>query len=261
MYVFGLLHAYWFFRRFGVDYTLMGLTTQDYLLRSVDGLFVPLVTVSSVGLAVFWLGRCLPAAVRNWARRIPRALVGGVGSVAATALLIVAVAGILDPAWFGGSVAVPGLALTAAVVLFTALSRPRRSHHTPVPVLVAEWVAIFVLFSAGLYWAVTDYSASVGTERADELIAALPVWPDTVVYSEKSLNLALPGVQEHRCRDAEGAYAFRYDGLKLILQSGGQLFLLPAQWGSDSGAAVVLPRTDALRLEFTGPGEAATGTC
>ncbi len=261
MYVFGLLHAYWFFRRFGVDYTLMGMTTQDYLLRSVDGLFVPLVTASAVGLAVFWLGRCLPAALRSRARRIPRSLVGAVGFVVATALLAVAVAGILDPAWFDGSVAVPGLALTAAVVVFAALSRPRRSHHTPAPVLVAEWVAIFVLFSAGLYWAVTDYSASVGTERADELIAALPTWPDTVVYSEKSLNLALPGVQEHRCRDAEGAYAFRYDGLKLILQSGGQLFLLPGQWVPEGGAAVVLPRTDALRLEFTGPGEAAAGAC
>src|SRR5690349_5557949 len=146
MYVFGLLHAYWFFRRFGVDYTLMGLTTQDYLLRSIDGLFVPLVMASSVGLAVFWLGRCLPAAVQNRARHVPRSLVGGVGSVVATVLLAVAVAGILDPAWFVGSVAVPGLALTAAVVLFTALSRRRRSHPVPAPVLVAEWVAIFVLF-------------------------------------------------------------------------------------------------------------------
>ncbi len=44
---------------------------------------------------------------------------------------------------------------------------------------------------------------------------------------------------------------FRYTGLKLILQSGGQIFFLPVQWHKADGTAVVLPRTDALRLEFT----------
>lgn len=261
MYMFGLLHAYWFFRRFGVDYTLMGLTTQDYLLRSVDGLFVPLVTASSIFLAGFWIGRSLPAITRNYARRIPRYLVASVASAMATMLLVVAVAGILDPGLFAGSLALPGLSLTAAVLLLAAVSRPGRAHSRAPAVLVAEWVAIFLLSSTGLYWSVTDYSASVGTERANELIAALPSWPDAVVYSAKSLNLTLPGVHERRCRDAEGEYAFRYDGLKLILESGGQLFILPEQWVPDTGSAIVLPRTDNLRLEFTAPGQSAVGTC
>lgn len=262
MYLFGLSHAFWFFGRFGVEYTLMGLTTQDYLVRSADGLFVPLTTVAVVGLAALWATRCLPTSVvtrgRRWSRRVavPGAIV--VGAV----LLSVAVIGIADPARFTGSVGVPGLSLTVGVLLFTAASGSRRRVRSTTPaVLVAEWIAIFLLVSTGLFWATTDYSASVGTQRAEQLIAALPAWPDAVLYSEKSLNLGLPGVREQRCADADGAYAFRYDGLKLIVQSGGQLFLLPSAWVDATGAAVVLPRTDALRWEFTAPGQSGSGRC
>ena len=194
MYLFGLLHAYWFFTRFGVDYTLMGLTTEDYLVRSADGLFVPLVVVSAVGLAGLWTSRSLPATLTQRARGVPRRVVVVAASVVAAVLLAVAVTGIVAPALFTGSVAVPGLSLVAAVLVLTALSRPRGDGAGgPGAVVVAEWVAIFLLVSTGLYWAVTDYSASVGTERADQLIAALPYWPDAVVYSEKSLNVVLPG--------------------------------------------------------------------
>jgi hypothetical protein len=182
-------------------------------------------------------------------------------TTAATALLAVALIGIIDPAQFAGSLALPGLSLTAAVLLLTAVSRPPGHARGLGATVVAEWVAIFLLVSTGLYWAVTDYSAAVGTERADQLITALPSLPDAVVYSEKSLNLSLPGVHQRRCHDSDGAYAYRYDGLKLVLQSGGQLFLLPTQWNADTGSAVVLPRTDALRLEFTSPGRATAGTC
>lgn len=86
------------------------------------------------------------------------------------------------------------------------------------PVIVAEWMAIFRLVSTGLYWATSDYSASVGTRRGDDVITALHTWPDAIVYSEKSLNLSLPGVRERQCRAADGAFAYRYDGLKLIVQ-------------------------------------------
>ena len=182
-------------------------------------------------------------------------------STVATTLLVIAAAGILDPQLFAGSLALPGLSLTAAVLLLAAVSRPGQAHGRAPAVLVAEWVAIFLLSSTGLYWSVTDYSAAVGTERANELIAALPSWPDAVIYSAKGLNLALPGLHERRCRDAEGEYVYRYDGLKLILQSGGQLFMLPAEWVPDTGSAIVLPRTDNLRLEFTAPGQSAAGTC
>jgi hypothetical protein len=53
-----------------------------------------------------------------------------------------------------------------------------------------------------------------------------------------------------RCQDPEASYRFRYDGPKLILESGDQYVFLPAKWSPADGVAVVLPRNDAVRLEF-----------
>lgn len=44
-------------------------------------------------------------------------------------------------------------------------------------------------------------------------------------------------------------------------KSGGQYFFLPAGWTTADGAALVLPRTDSLRLEFTAAGPAPPDRC
>jgi hypothetical protein len=80
--------------------------------------------------------------------------------------------------------------------------------------------------------------------------------PSVVVYSAQRLNLSGDGVRQTRCAQPDAAYKYRYDGLKLLLQSGGQYVFLPATWRTASGSAFVIPRTDSLLLEF-GPATAA----
>lgn len=270
MYVFGLLHAYWFFQRFGVDYTVMGLTTQDYLLRSQDGLFVPLVAVAAVGLGLLWTwalvpmrvaGRVTPAVLHRLA---PACVIFGL------ALLGCALVGLLAPHLTAKLLGVPGSALVAGVLFMTAASHLGRGPAgagtggrlgLPFPLAVAEWVAVFLLVSVGLFWAVSDNAAGVGTMRANQVIDGLAAAPDVTVLSERSLNLMLPGVQEQRCGDPEGGYGFRYRGLKLVVQSGGQLLMLPESWTERDGPAVVLPWTDTVRLEFGPPGSARDSGC
>ena len=121
-----------------------------------------------------------------------------------------------------------------------------------VKLTVVEWSLIFTLVSVGLFWAVNSYALGVGTMRAQQIERGLPTSPDVVVYSEKSLDITLPGVRESICSDSENvpdaAYRYRYDGLKFVLQAGGQYLLLPAAWTRETGVAVVLPRSEALRL-------------
>jgi hypothetical protein len=130
---------------------------------------------------------------------------------------------------------------------------------------VVEWAGIFLLVGLSLFWAANDYSTAVGTSRARQFVAELPSYPSTVVYSERSLNLQAPGVREVRCKDPEAAYRFRYDGLKLVLQSGNQYLFLPTAWTPADGVAILMPRSDSLRLEFipatTAHGPAARPTC
>ena len=126
---------------------------------------------------------------------------------------------------------------------------------------MAEWGAVFILVSVGLFWAAGSYASLVGAGRAQQIEVLLPSFPDVVVFSEKRLSLHAPGVREITCQEPDVAYRFRYDGLKLVQQSGNQYLFLPAGWTHTNGAAILIPRSNALRLEFSPPGQVRSATC
>lgn len=260
LFFFGWSHANYFFDYFGVNPTVLGLTSTDYVLRSVDALWVPMTVAACAGLVLVWghqaLHRHITASTRPGLLR--------------AAILVMAVAGLLLASaglWsvVGQTVlrrhllAAP-LSLASGVLLLVytgyllrlSAGASGQAGRAPRPpwIAVATWAGVFVLVGLSLFWAASDYSTAVGTSRAHQVVRELPTAPDAVVYSERSLSLAAPGVHEVRCRDPQAAYRFRYDGLKLVMQSGGQYLLLPETWSRTNGVAIVLPRTDSLRLEF-----------
>jgi multisubunit Na+/H+ antiporter MnhB subunit len=271
LFYFGRLHATWFFDYFGVNFTVMGLTTQDYLIRAADGLFIPLAVAAGAGL-LFMSGYQLlrdRLSDQAWQAviRVAIPLSLGVGLILIGFALVV----VSDPPAFYDYPAVPGLSLAIGVLLVSAAERARRSrargssqrarHHELSGLAVAEWGAAFLLVSAGMFWAVNDYSGSVGVARALEVEASLAQQPNVLVYSKQSLNLQAPGVRQVACGTPEAAFGFRYDGLKLVLEVGNQYFLLPADWSAADRVAIVIPRSDALRLEFRPAGNAPSATC
>jgi hypothetical protein len=269
LFYFGQMYVAGYCRYFGVNFTTLDLSVRDYLTRSVEGIFLPLVLAAALVLTVLWLVRVvfqlLDEPTRERVLRIGLPIVAAAGAVllalAAVALAVGGTVGDTAPE-------LGGLSLTAGVVAVT-VSVPRlidrRRGGVPAPlraeVAVAEWTAAFVLASVGLFWAVGSYATGIGTGRAEEMAAALPAWPDTVLYSERDLALRGPGITGTACAGQGSAYRYRYDGLKLVLQSGGQYFFLPAGWTTADGAALVLPRTDSLRLEFTAAGPAPSDRC
>ncbi|HEY2959645.1 MAG TPA: hypothetical protein VGM21_15780 [Actinomycetota bacterium] len=262
LFYFGWSHAWWFFRYFGVDWTLLGLSNRDFVMRSLDGLFVPLTVVAAVGLLVLWGHALLRARLAVGAR--PR-VVGLLPTATAVAGLVLAGVGITAifsvfvRTRLNRYVPVAPLSLALGVLLLVyavqlrrlVTERPRGGRAAWAA--VAEWAAVFVLVGLSLFWAATDYSAAVGSSRARQFVAELPGYPDAVVYSARSLSLHAPGVREVRCHDPEAAYRYRYDGLKLMLQSGDQYLFLPAGWSRANGVAILVPRSDSLRLEFLPP--------
>ena len=109
---------------------------------------------------------------------------------------------------------------------------------------------IFILIGLSLFAAATDYAAAVGRARAQDLAATLGQEPDVMIYSQKDLSLSAPGIRRIRCRDPQAAYQFRYDGLKLVLQSGDLYLFLPENWTPAGGTAILLQQSDSVRLEF-----------
>jgi hypothetical protein len=117
-------------------------------------------------------------------------------------------------------------------------------------VVVIKWSSVLLLLGIGLFWATGSYGIAAGHGEARALTADLYCAPDVILYSEKSLNLQIPGVQEEAGPLPDAAYRFRYTGLKLVPQSGSHYLLLPADWTPGDRPAILLERDDTLRLEF-----------
>lgn len=254
LFYFGWMHAYFFFEYFGVNSTLLGLTRQDYLMRSIDGLFVPLAVVAAVGLLALW-GHVLLRERLVAAARLLVPIVAAVG----LALFAIGMWGVFARTVFEFHFAVSPLSLAGGVLLLAYASSLRFPARASVFHAVAEWAGVFVLVGLSLFWVLTDYSSAVGTSRARRLASRLDAQPSVVVFSADGLSLQAPGVRELACEDPDAAYRFRYEGLKLVLQSDDQYLFLPQDWSRADGVAIVLPRSDDLRLEFA-PASASAAT-
>jgi hypothetical protein len=251
LFYFGWLYTFWFCNYFGVNSTILGLSIEDYLMRSVDGLFVPITVVAGTGLLVSWGRRLLSPRLTD-KPRARLAIVIGV-AVAGAALSTVGILPVFGQPLIELGLTVAPLSLAAGVLLLMFASRARRMPRVRPSewVALAEWASVFVIVSICAFWAAGDYAGSVGFGRGRQVQAELHGYPNTVLYSAKSLSLAGPGIAGTACANPDSAYHYRYDGLKLIMQSGNQYFFLPQDWSPDNGAAVIIPRSDSLRLEFT----------
>jgi hypothetical protein len=261
LFYFGWSHAYYFYDYFGVNSTLLGLSTRDYVQKAVDGLFIPMLVLAGAGLLALWTHSLLRARMALGSR--PRVL-GLIAAVAAVGLVL-AVGGFWSVfavtrlrRWLYGTAAPLSLAFGVLLLLYafhlwrslTTGQRMPGPARGPAWGAVAEWAAVFVLVGLSLFWAANNYSVAVGRQRAHQMVLQLPREPGVVLFSERSLSLAAPGVREVRCKDPQAGYRFRYDGLKLLPQSSDQYLLLPERWSRRNGVAILIPKNDSLRLEL-----------
>ena len=253
----GRFHAAGYFRHFGVNFTVLDLTMQDYLVGGADGLFVPLAGACLLALVALSLHRLLLVRLPRPARgRVLRWLAPVAGIVGVVLLALALVDMLTDVRLFWGDSEAGGLSLAVGSLLFVYGMRLARlaRHGSPrrrsEGAELAEWGAAFLLVSVGLYWAVQQYAFGVGAGRAEQLENALARQPAAVLFSAQSLNLDVEGVTEVECGGEEAAYRFRYDGLRLVRQSGDQYLLLASSWTRETGSAVLIPRSGDVRLEF-----------
>ncbi|TFV86290.1 hypothetical protein [Blastococcus sp. CT_GayMR16] len=255
LFQFGRLHSAGYFRHFGVNFTVLDLSTTDFLIVGADGLFVPLAGACVLALLLVWLHRFVLSRLSTGERhRVLHSLAPVAGLVGAVLLVLALLDLLTGVRLFWGDSEAGGISLAIGVLLVVyALRLVRITRNTPrrsASSELAEWGAAFLLVSVGLYWAVGSYAFGVGIGRAEQLQRALPFQPAAVLYSERSMSFDVTGVTEVRCADPEAAYRFRYDGLRLIRQAGNQYLLVAADWTRATGTAVLIPRGAGIRLEF-----------
>jgi hypothetical protein len=257
------MYAVAYYRYFGVNYTVLDLPVEGYLILSASTAILPMALLAGAAMLSLWLYQLPLDMLSETARhRLYRWLYP---VVVAIGLLLVGLTA-LDVLFAVVMYPVPamearGLSLVTGVVLLGYAGRlrrvlaPRRPAHgsrreAPVALTVAKWGSFCLLIGVGLFWAVGSYALRMGAEGARDFAVMIRCAPEVVLYSEKDLNLASSGLPNGPPPPTDGAYDSSYAGLKLVPQAGDSYLLVPADWSPGGRPAIVLPRSDKVRLEF-----------
>ncbi|GIF85624.1 hypothetical protein Cba03nite_69730 [Catellatospora bangladeshensis] len=269
LYYFGWARSEAQARAFGADASVFDMSTTDYLLRSIDVLFIPIFIL----LVAFYLGMRLhrrltathgvsspaghadlepvTAAPRGSAVRCARLLRLSwlIPVVIGMPLALASLVGV-----FGdfGSITFP-LWVAVGIVGTTYGAVLHRMVHGRPPPPLSTIALIAALLAVTLFWTAERFARLTGEGMADEIKSApADHLARVTVYSMRRLPMSTDRVRETPTPGPEPGYGYRYDGLFLLQRSGDKYFLLTDGWADGQGRLVVLPDSDSIRLEFGG---------
>jgi hypothetical protein len=259
LFYFGWIRTNALFQYFGVEASVLGFTNQDYVLRSVEGLYVPLGVILLAGIVALFGHRSVTRLLTERDRLDGLRTIGRVLSLVGLALFVVGCLGVIAPRVFGKyNVAAPlCLGFGAVAGAYGGwLSERLREIRTGTRVQ-SRWsgtvtvVLVVLLVILSVFWAATEYAAAVGRGAAERFARELGNRPGVVVYSVERLFVQGPGVVEVALPTGpDDAYRYRYQGLRLLTESGDHFFLLPEGWKPGLAYTIVLEHNDKIRVEF-----------
>lgn len=240
----------------GLDVSLFGYTVQDFILRSIQSLFQPLAWLVVIGLLWLMLDKLAVRLLdtpryRTLLQRTALAVLI-LGFAFAAVLWMVAV---MEPD--RTLLYLPFLIAAGLVVGAWGLSVRRRSAPSGRTLRIApralERSLVFVLVTLLLFWGTSDYAQALGRGAAVDYQERSGLLPTAVVYSKERLAVTAPNVREESA-GTESAPLYRYSGLRLLVVSGGRIFLLNDGWTLAQGRVVVLRDDGSVRVEYGNAG-------
>lgn len=254
LFYFGYVSSRAQFRYFGLDVDTVGLSTNDFVMRSPQVLLVPLLCVSLVAIALLLLHvrlRRHPPSSRAVGRAVVVALLGlGAGLVL-----------LLGFSWFGRWDLYPlvtplliGTATAALTYQFWMPGAPswvRRSADDR-----ARWVRpgvtalALVVVATCLFWATATLAEWTGRGNAMRTARNLGELPAVILDTPGRLFLT-DGIVEESALPVgeEDGMRYRYRGFRLLIQGETHMFLVPGQW-SPSNSTLALPVDGSVRVQF-----------
>ncbi|MEE1620361.1 hypothetical protein ACQ3I4_07340 [Zafaria sp. Z1313] len=235
----------------GFDESVLGMTTREYLLRSVRPVLVLLIVAGAAGLMWVGLDHWLSRRLELGDRRAKRV---AVYAVPALAVVLPASAWILRPVWPATAyVAFPLLLATGLLLLLYAFRLYRaRSGAPPLSHAAGNLLraCAAALVGVALFSAAANYATVEGTELARGFGERIAQLPRVVVHSADPLGIDAPGAAVEELPEGAG-YRYRYTGLRLLEHTGGRYFLVSDGWTRRYGVIVVLPSDEpGIRYDF-----------
>ncbi|TDW23860.1 hypothetical protein [Kribbella kalugense] len=243
LFYFGYVSSRSQYEYFGIDVDTIGLSTQDYVMRSPQPLLVPLLVITLLAVAALLLHNAIhptPGAVRRAARIAVLVLVIGVAGLLAYPLIgSVPYYALIVPTVIGLS--------AAALAYLTYLRRKADPTLGPQRVLIAL-LAVATVTCA--FWATATTAQYSGRGLARSDARHLNRFPVVILDTKEKLALRSPGLEETALRSGAGqTFNYRYRGLRLLVVGENRLFLVPQNW-SAANTTVVIPLDDSIRVQF-----------
>jgi hypothetical protein len=253
---------------FGISSSVLDLTVQDYLLRSVGTTFRPLVVVLLVLLLlrpahrvlIRWQSAAVHKRVLPFAFFAAGAFLVGVGLLGFLRILAYPVEWPIIPLSLG-----VGVLLISYVRTLRASAPPEPvaddpgsdedgdtsgQTNVPEPLLLLQRVALAAIVVVTLFWSAAVFAQLDGVQTAERIAANPQSLPGVVVFAPRRLQLGGSSVLETTLpAEADPVFRYRYDGFRLLTRSDKRLFLLPARWRPGTHA-VVLADEPTLRIEY-----------
>ena len=256
-YYFGWRREEAFAGYFGVDPALLQLSTDEYVLRSVDALFAPVVALLLVAFCALAIHALL-------ADRIESDYSAPVMFFVGLAALAVGLALAVGHPVSARAIYVQALGLGVGAALIVYALAHWRGLQTTTSSLTAMSFVVAGVVIVSLFWATAEYADDRGLQTARRLARNIDASPQAVVYSKVDLGIdpmgvgsgavrACAAIQETQTR--KSAYRYRYGGFRLLAHSAGKYFVTPTHgngkpWDPAVSAVFVLPDDDNIRIEL-----------
>jgi hypothetical protein len=258
LFYFGYVSTREFFRYFGVDVDIIGLSSQEFVMRSPGALFIPVMVLTLLAVLAI-LGH---RALRKWLVMQQRATQRRViGAVAWTGIAFVlaglALAFVVPflPGWTYGQLLTPlFLAIGAGLAAYAASTVRALDSASGGRAVVVLLVLVMI---AGTFWSTATIAQWWGLGQARSLATDLSTLPAVVLDTRERLypgndDITFQQLGDEASTEAPAAgeptFGYRYFGLRLLAQGGGRLYLVPDAWSPDA-STIVVPYDD-VRVRF-----------
>jgi hypothetical protein len=230
----------------GLNVSLFGYAVQDYILISINALFLPLVCILAASVVWLALDRWLRRRIEENRGRARIVRAAGIAALFSLALAVV------EPA--RTALFTPYLMALGVLVATWCMRLRRLGRAGALPALSSEQRAvettlILSIVTLLLFWGTADYAQAVGRRLALNFEQGVQYMPRAEVYSPKPLGIGSAAVTEVQVGNGDGTL-YRYDGLRLLVLSGGRFFFLHDGWTPRDGTVIVLPDDNSVRIEF-----------
>jgi hypothetical protein len=101
------------------------------------------------------------------------------------------------------------------------------------------------------FWWTASVATQNGLESAKAVQSSLENRGEAVVMSKERLGIMGTGVYVESLSEDTSGYAFRYTGLRVLVNTGDRWFLLPRGWTNENGDTVILlpDEAEGLRVD------------